>query len=141
MSPIEVRRADWRTEQNPLKRIRTRVFIQEQGVPPSLEWDDADTGAMHFIALVDGHAVGTARLLDDGRIGRMAVLSDWRRRGVGRALLEMAVGQARQRGDARVWLEAQTHAIGFYARQGFITDGEIFMDAGIAHRRMYRILS
>lgn len=127
----------------PLARaVREDVFIVEQNVPRELEWDEWDERSDHAIAL-DGseNAIGTARLLPDGRIGRMAVLRPWRRQGVGAGLLDALLQLARSRGMAEVALHAQTHAEGFYRRFGFLVAGEEFMEAGIPHLPMSLSLS
>jgi predicted GNAT family N-acyltransferase len=66
----------------------------------------------------------------------MAVLADWRGRGVGSAILMALLVEARNRGHATAQLHAQTHAIGFYARHGFFAFGPEFPEAGIPHRMM-----
>ncbi len=127
----------WNTAADALARVRRAVFIVEQGVPESLEWDDADTVSIHALAsAADGEPVATGRLLPDGHIGRMAVLPAWRGRGVGAAILSLLVSQARDRGDREIALAAQVHAIGFYEREGFVAEGPVFDDAGLPHRRM-----
>ena len=126
----------------PLARaVRQMVFVEEQNVPRGLEWDDQDGRSVHAVAL-DGNAnaIGTARLLPAGRIGRMAVLRPWRGRGVGAALLETLLRLARERGLPEVTLHAQTHAAGFYRKFGFETQGEEFLEAGIPHVSMSLIL-
>jgi predicted GNAT family N-acyltransferase len=80
--------------------------------------------------------LGTGRIQIDGQIGRMAVLREWRRRGVGSAIMEALLTLARKEGCSRVRLHAQTHAIGFYSRFGFEPHGEVFREAGIPHRLM-----
>jgi predicted GNAT family N-acyltransferase len=127
----------------PLARpVREKVFIGEQGVPRELEWDEWDERSEHAIACdAKGRAIGTARLVPDGRIGRMAVLAEWRRRGVGAALLETLIALARERSMPRVALHAQTHAAGFYRRFGFNERGGEFSEAGIAHVEMTLELS
>ena len=134
---IEVREADWNAEGPLLSAIRREVFILEQQVPPEEEWDGRDDESWHFLAL-DGSdgPIGTARLLPDGQIGRMAVLEAYRRAGVGGRLLEEAVDKARAIGLTRVFVHAQTHALSFYERAGFVVEGEEFEEAGIRHRRM-----
>ncbi|MBV2180700.1 MAG: GNAT family N-acetyltransferase [Castellaniella sp.] len=118
-------------------RIRFEVFVQEQRVPPEEELDPMDGQCVHAIAYAaDGQAVGTGRLLPDGHIGRMAVRQPWRGQGVGSLLLAALMDAARQRGDREVVLAAQLHARPFYARHGFVEEGETFMDAGIPHRLM-----
>jgi predicted GNAT family N-acyltransferase len=80
--------------------------------------------------------LGTGRLLPDGHIGRMAVLRQARGAGVGSALLRALMQAARARGDREVMLSAQTHALPFYERFGFVAEGEAYDDAGIPHRVM-----
>ena len=80
--------------------------------------------------------MGTARLHPDGRIGRMAVLPEWRRRGIGRAMLDHLVELARREGLERLELFAQTHAVRFYERAGFHVRGDTFLEAGIPHQHM-----
>lgn len=134
---LRVREADWGRDGPTLRAIREQVFVHEQKVPPGLEWDGLDPGCLHLVAeTADGRAVGTARLLPDGRIGRMAVLAAWRRQGIGRALLEAAIAAARARGLARLTLNAQTYVIRFYERAGFRPEGAVFEEAGIPHQRM-----
>jgi len=125
-----------------IKTVREQVFIQEQHVPVALEWDGLDDAAIHVVA-EDKHAqvIGTARLLEDGHIGRMAVLPKWRHQGVGSALLKELLLIAQQRQLSKVFLHAQTTAIGFYECHGFSVRGEEFMDAGIPHRYMERHLT
>jgi len=132
-----VRVATWCDDRIALQALRREVFIIEQRVPESLEWDDTDAQCLHALAVdVQGQAIGTGRLLPDGHVGRMAVLQVWRRRGVGSAMLQLLIGCAREAGHAAVHLHAQTHAIDFYARHGFTVHGAEFMEAGIPHRQM-----
>ncbi len=129
--------ASWREDRPQLQAVRRTVFIDEQRVPEELEWDDADEVSLHVLALdPQGRAIGTGRLLPDGHIGRMAVIRYWRGRGVGSALLACLVACGRGRGAKELHLNAQTHALGFYRRQGFVAHGGEFMDAGIPHRQM-----
>ena len=121
------------------RQLRDAVFVDEQKVPRDIEWDEHDAVSRHVIARdSDGGAIGTGRLLADGHIGRMAVLADWRGKGVGRALLERLLEEARLQGHAHLALHAQTQASGFYRRFGFVEEGPEFMEAGIPHRTMVR---
>lgn len=132
-----VRVANWRANREMLHAIRKAVFIEEQRVPEELEWDEIDETCHHVLAYaVDGTPIGTGRLLPDGHIGRMAVLKEWRRRGVGSAILVYLLDLARREGFDEVCLHAQTHALGFYARHGFEACGAQFIEAGIPHRLM-----
>jgi predicted GNAT family N-acyltransferase len=124
--------------------IRRRVFIEEQRVPEEIELDADDARAFHAIALSGGIAVGCGRYVGHGaeeiKIGRMAVLRELRGAGIGRAILEFLMRTARERGYRRAILHAQLTAEGFYLRQGFHPAGEVFAEAGIAHRAMTREL-
>jgi predicted GNAT family N-acyltransferase len=118
--------------------IRHAVFVDEQGVPAEMELDAFDAVSLHALACDGDVALGTGRLLPDGHIGRMAVHRGARGAGVGSLLLGALMQQARQRGDTAVVLHAQLPARGFYERHGFLSEGEVFMDAGIEHIAMRR---
>lgn len=137
--PYSVRAADWAHDEAKLRAVRHAVFVVEQNIAPELEWDAFDVPSMHAIAEdAAGGGVGCGRLLPDGHIGRMAVLGDWRRHGVGAALLVLLIDRARERGDRHLRLHAQTQAMPFYARHGFAPVGDAFIEAGIEHRTMER---
>ena len=124
-------------------RLRWTVFVEEQNVPPSLEVDEHDSrGAVHALALLDGVPAGAGRfiVLESGvaQIGRMAVVDDARRKGVGRALLRFLENEARRRGANRFTLNAQVSARRFYEKAGYQAVGSVFDDAGIAHVHMNR---
>lgn len=138
MNNIKVRIADWQKDNADLRRIREAVFIAEQAVPPEQEWDADDVEAVHFLALEDGYAIGTARLLADGQIGRVAVLRDWRGMNVGDALMQAVIAEAERRGLREQKLTAQVHATRFYERLGFEVVSEEFLEAGIPHVDMLR---
>lgn len=132
---------DWTITGPAIRAIRETVFIHEQRVPVELEWDGLDPSCAHVLAWNDRReAIGTARMQRNGTIGRMAVLKDWRGRGIGRALLQTLLDLALKQGLPRVTLSAQTHALGFYERAGFHVVGEPFIDAGIPHRKMVKEL-
>lgn len=129
---------DWNTLQKDAQAIRYAVFVIEQNIPVELEWDAMDAACLHAVAYnQQGEPIGTGRLLPDGHIGRMAVLASARGTGVGASILRSLMEQAKLRGDQVVRLNAQQSAEQFYAREGFARDGEIFMEAGIAHICMY----
>src|SRR5262249_28364693 len=131
-APFTIRIMIWQ-EALPLARpVRERVFIDEQSVPRELEWDAWDEASDHAVALdKDGNPIGTARLLPDGRIGRMAVLREWRGKRVGAALLAAMLERARERAIPRALLHAQIQAAGFYRRVGFSERGGGVLEAGV----------
>jgi muramoyltetrapeptide carboxypeptidase len=133
--------ADWPGDAPALRALRHQVFVVEQSVPEALEWDGQDAACRHALAVdADGHPIGCGRLLPDGHIGRMAVLPEWRGQGVGTALLDALVRLAREVGHRRVALNAQTQALAFYERCGFMACGAEYEEAGIAHRAMVCVL-
>ncbi|MCK9535428.1 MAG: GNAT family N-acetyltransferase [Pseudomonas sp.] len=138
MSDLQIRIADWHKDNTDLRRIRESVFIQEQGVTPEQEWDSDDATATHFLAYEGDFAIGTARLLADGCIGRVSVLKDWRGMHIGEQLLMAAVKEAERKGLTQQMLTAQVHAAGFYERLGFTVVSDEFLEAGIPHIEMLR---
>lgn len=139
---LRVELVDWGTAEAAIRAVRETVFVVEQGVPEDLEWDGLDPTCAHVLAWnAHGAAIGTARMQVNGTIGRMAVLKNWRGRGVGHALLHTLLDLAERQGLSRVTLSAQTHALGFYERAWFHVVGEPFMDAGIPHRKMVKELT
>ncbi len=140
--PFTIRIMTWREALPHARPVRERVFIDEQAVPRDLEWDEWDEASDHAVALdARGGAIGTARLLPDGRIGRMAVIKAWRGKGVGAALLASMLVRARSRAMPLALLHAQIQAAGFYRKFGFIERGGEFLEAGIPHVEMTLDLS
>ena len=137
MTAFTLLQTDWSHDATRLAAVRRAVFIEEQGVPETMEWDEHDAVSDHWLALAeDGTPIGCARLLPDGHIGRMAVLPAWRGRGIGQALLEAVISAARAHGFSTLRLSAQTHAAAFYARAGFVAEGDEYAEAGIPHVAM-----
>ena len=134
---FRVEPADYRTDFQDLRRVREPVFVVEQNVPIELEWDALDPICQHVIARdVENRPIGTGRLSPQRKIGRLAVLAEWRGRGVGEALLIALIDAARAQRWPDVELSAQVDAIGFYLKYGFEPFGEEFDEAGIRHQAM-----
>jgi predicted GNAT family N-acyltransferase len=132
-----VRNAGWQNDAPALQHVRRLVFIEEQRVPEELEWDEADPVAWHVLAVTtNDEVIGTGRLEPSGKIGRIAVLAQHRRSGVGRRIVAHLVNQATDLGFSKVYLHAQTTAAPFYEQLGFRVDGPVFDEVGIAHVRM-----
>ena len=134
--------------------IRREVFIVEQNVPEDEEWDDLDPTSLHLLAFgADGTALGTGRLIHgeqalkitgrDGTVllGRLAVRAAARGTGLGAALVRAIEDEGRAHGAVELELHAQTHALGFYERLGYVAEGPEYLDGGIPHRTMTRSLA
>ncbi len=126
-------------------QVREAVFVQEQGVPIEEEIDDYDGVAWHVIARVDDAPVATARLVsmdaDRVKIGRVATLPDYRGQGIATKLVKLLMEYARREGFSEAVLDSQLAAMPLYEKLGFVAGGEVFLDAGILHRRMTRKLA
>ena len=121
--------------------IRFAMFVEEQQAD-GIELDDLDKDCVHAVAYDDaGKAIATARLLPDGQVGRMVVKKDWRRRGIGAALLEALIQEARKRGLSEVRLSAPLQALEFYRSQGFVADGKIQQVEGELRQSMRKPLA
>lgn len=131
----------WERARQLASPIRFQVFVREQRVPAEIELDDMDAPSLHAIAFENEKAIGTGRLLPDGHIGRMAILKEWRRRGIGGAILKALIDAAERRGDREIALSAQLHAVEFYRTHGFEPVGDVYEEAGIPHQAMVRALA
>lgn len=148
---VEIAVVEKLEEREAVFALRMRVFVEEQRCPPEEEIDFYDVVATHFLVRV--HAsdcaappkiVATARFVDKGhgigKIGRVAVDADYRGRGLGAALMRAIHRHAAGGGFHRLVLEAQRYAIPFYEKLGYTAEGDVFLDANIEHRTMWRLL-
>lgn len=126
----------WSASRPVLQELRREVFIDEQLVPESAEWDDDDARSVHALVTLNREPVGTGRLNPGGKIGRIAVKAGLRGRGIGTLILRQLLDEARQRGIREPYLHAQMQAVPFYEKLGFRTQGDAFDEAGISHVRM-----
>ena len=141
MADVQIRIVDWVRYGEALSSLRHTVFVEEQGVPIELELDGEDATARHAAAFSDdGRLIGTGRMLASGKIGRMAVSQSMRRQGIGRALLDALVAEAKRLKFEEVSLGAQLPAVAVYERAGFEAYGDILLDAGIDHKMMRLVL-
>jgi predicted GNAT family N-acyltransferase len=137
MNDIHTSIVSWSDKRVELTSVRRAVFVEEQNVPENIELDGRDADCCHVLACDgNGKAIGTARMDSDGKIGRMAVLREFRGLGVGRKMLQtmMDYGRLRERTDFH--LSAQISALDFYKKMGFEPYGEPFEEAGITHVQM-----
>lgn len=119
--------------------VRAIVFMEEQSVSWIDEFDEYDASALHILGMENGEPFACGRILIEGttaQLGRLAIRRKWRGRNHGAELLDFMLSTARSQGCTTFELHAQTHAIGFYARRGFIQQGEVFDEAGIQHVTM-----
>ncbi len=141
MTALTIAVVDGESDMNAAFAIRREVFCREQGVDEAEEIDGLDPRCRHYLARLDGDAVGTARTRTlangDNKIERVAVLKPLRGTGIGQALMVRALADI---GAGHAVLNAQLAVEGFYARLGFVTEGEVFREAGIDHVRMVKRL-
>jgi predicted GNAT family N-acyltransferase len=130
---IDVRSVSFAHDEAFIRFIRNNVFSGDQGIDPGLDFDGNDPEAIHVIAFVDGNAVGTGRVLDDGHIGRVAVLAQYRGRGIGSEIVKCLMDEAARGGYPRVYLGSQKHACGFYTKLGFTSYGDVYIEVDIEH--------
>jgi predicted GNAT family N-acyltransferase len=141
-----VRVADSQADREACFAVRKEVFVVEQKVPEEIEYDVHDADAVHLLAIGPGGPLGAGRLLRGhdrgvGVLGRMAVSAAARGLGVGAALVRAIEAEALRLGLTSIVLHAQTHALGFYERLGYVAYGPEHEEAGIAHREMRRALA
>lgn len=143
---MQIRPVSSQEEWKHARRIRTRVFVDEQACPPELEWDDHEEESRHLVGYVDGEPVSVARWrtarVDErtaAKLERIAVLPDYRGRGLGRTMVSFLIQDARRAGFDVFVLHAQTHLEAFYRAFDFERTGDVFEEAGIEHVRMVRI--
>ncbi|HEU4752795.1 MAG TPA: GNAT family N-acetyltransferase [Armatimonadota bacterium] len=137
---VEIRPAQGHGEFRQALAVRVAVFVREQGGPPEDEPDAWDSAARHYVVAHGGRVIGAARLYEPSRrlakIGRVALLPEYRGRGWGARLMKYLLGQARALGYGEVVLDSQTWACPFYRRFGFAPEGEEWIEGGLPHRRM-----
>jgi predicted GNAT family N-acyltransferase len=137
---VRIALLNWEQAEPVAAPLRFGIFMQEKQAE-GIELDERDKDCLHAVAYDEtGKAIGTARLLPDGEIGRMAVLKDWRRRGVGVALLEALLEEARKRGHHEVTMNVPLQAAEFYRSQGFNGEGKIQKIGDMLQQRMRRAL-
>lgn len=124
--------------------LRYRIFCEEKAVPVELERDADDQIALHVLVRDQGEPVAVARMVPrkefGAKIGRLAVLEEHRRRGIGTILIRKLENQARRQGQRQVVLDAPLDVLEYYHKLGYRAFGEVFRDAGVLHRSMRKRL-
>ena len=132
----QVKHGRWDQLQQDAKLIRTQVFICEQGITEADEWDDQDLISQHFVIYDQDQPIATARLLQDNSVGRVAVIQKYREQGIGRLIMLEIIEHAQQQQYSFLKLSSQLHAISFYEKLGFVTQGNPYDECGIPHIEM-----
>jgi len=137
MNDFDIAIVSWSDKQAELTSVRRAVFIEEQNVPESIELDGRDTDHIHVLASdTKGRPVGTARMDNKGKIGRMAVLQNYRRQGIGRKMIQVLMDYGRKNAITDFHVSSQVTAVGFYEKMGFEPFGQEFLEAAIMHINM-----
>ena len=141
-SSVKLHHATWQDDSDMIYSVRKIVFVEEQGISEELDFDGLDPDCWHVLANASqSESIGTARMQKDGHIGRIAVLEDWRRKGVETRLLRSLLRMASEKGFLKVYLHAQVQAVFFYEKLGFKKEGDIFIEADIQHQKMVKIIA
>jgi len=136
-NPFTVSLVSWHDGEPLLKSVRDTVFVSERETPSEQEWDGKDESCRHALALsLQGDAIGCGRMLPDGHIGHIAVLQQWRKQKVGTAIVEALLDYARAHDYPQISVDAQPQYVQFYRDNGFVEQGEAFMDAGVQRIKM-----
>ena len=133
LANIQISQVSWRQAENHLRAVRTPVFVEEQAVAADFEWDALDLNAAHLLMMQNKQAIACLRIIDYHKIGRMAVLKEWRGMGLGASLLLEAIKICKAHGSKSIHLSAQTHAIEFYRKAGFKVTSLEYCDVDIVH--------
>lgn len=133
---FEILLGDYQDRTESIRGIRDEVFVVEQSVPLEVEHDELDEVATHILVLLEGSAIATGRMLEDGHIGRIAVLKAHRGKGVGKLIMQKFLAHAKEQKLKTVWLSSQWHAHRFYCNLGFVCIGGQYQEAGIDHVKM-----
>lgn len=125
--------------------VRRKVFVEEQGVPLNLELDDYDNYAAHFVVYSMTSPIGAGRLRETnagiGKVERVCVLEECRGQHLGNLIMNALEEYAKETGMNKIILNAQTYAIPFYEKLGYVITSPEFMDADIPHRAMEKIIT
>ncbi|UJF18736.1 GNAT family N-acetyltransferase [Vibrio sp. SS-MA-C1-2] len=121
--------------------VRHTVFTAEQNVDAEIDFDGLDSQAVHAIVMQENQVVATGRMLEDGHIGRIAVLAEYRGLKLGAKIVNALINEATNLAYPRVYLGSQIHAVGFYQKLGFTPFGDQYVEANIEHQSMEKLLA
>ncbi len=124
--------------------VRKKVFVEEQGVPLTLELDEFDNTADHFVVYTENSPIGAGRIREThhgiGKVERVCVLPEYRGKNLGKLVMQALEDHAVTKNFQKVILNAQSYSIPFYEKLGYVTTSPEFMDADIPHRAMEKTI-
>jgi predicted GNAT family N-acyltransferase len=135
---LSVFEADYLEYKDKIRSVRNSVFIIGQNVPEEIEIDGKDENCFHVLLTKNDFPIATGRMEKDGHIGRIAVIEEYRGMDFGSMVMKKLEEVALRNGISRVYLNSQCHAIPFYLKLGYEPVGEVFIEAGIEHRKMFK---
>lgn len=125
--------------------VRRKVFVEEQGVPLSLELDELDETADHFVVYTENTPIGAGRIRESdsgiGKVERVCILPEFRGKHLGKLIMQALEDHAASKGFDKIVLNAQSYAIPFYEKIGYVITSPEFMDADIPHRTMEKTIA
>lgn len=125
--------------------VRKKVFVDEQQVPLSLEIDEYDETASHFVVYEKDIPIGAGRIRETntgvGKVERVCILPTYRGLHLGKLIMKALENHGSDQGFSKIVLNAQSHAIPFYESIGYVITSPEFMDADIPHRAMEKGLT
>lgn len=120
--------------------VRRKVFVEEQGVPLALELDELDKTADHFVVYTNTLPIGAGRIRETndgiGKVERVCVLPEYRGMNLGKLIMQALEDHAATKNFEKIILNAQSYALPFYEKLGYVITSPEFMDADIPHRAM-----
>ena len=119
--------------------IREEVFCKEQGFVNEI--DDLEDSSFHLLYYFNDLVIGVCRFYelekDIYKIGRIAVLKEYRNKGIGREIVNSAISYIKELKAKKIYIYSQLHAVGFYEKLGFIVEGDIFYEEDHPHKKVY----
>ena len=112
---------------NEAKKIRTNVFINEQGFKN--EFDEIDETATHLVLFDEGKPIAVSRIYKgentrSWHIGRIAVEKEYRGKGFGKIVMLTSEHEIQRMGANEITVSAQVSAKKFYKSLGYSQKGE-----------------
>lgn len=140
---MQVKTAKTQADFFQIVRIRAEVFIREQQVDSAIEMDTKDDDAIHCLATFNNEPAGCLRILPQENeliVGRVAVLKKYRRNSIGKAMMQYVESLPIAKEKGKITVHAQLTARDFYLSCGFTQISDIYLEAGIQHVSMEKVI-